>query len=299
MLVVIYPDLDIWNFVLQDIENKTGDIKLIPLNRYCGLQHRFVRQVFQTSALPPGLLFGKELLKLLRSLNHNDSVLICDYSSANILKALRRTINSNVRVSLWFWNPILENSVEQIVCAKSLGFEVHTFDSIDAERYDLKLSTQFFPLSLKSESLDIEKDFYFQGYDKGRANLLHDLAKQLNQYKTHINIVHSSKDCIPYLQYIENIKTTRCLIDIVQAGQSGLTLRPLEALAFNKKLLTNNSEIVKYDFYRKENVFLLGKDNIAEIDIFLNTPYVDIDRQTKDCYDSNTWINQFKANVQH
>lgn len=38
---------------------------------------------------------------------------------------------------------------------------------------------------------------------------------------------------------------TKCIVEIVKCGQSGITLRTCEAIAFNKKLLTNNAEYQK------------------------------------------------------
>lgn len=295
MLVVIYPDLDIWNFVLHNADFESKEIQFIPLNRYCNKFQRLVRQVFSTHQVPSWSLFGKELRQLLSSLCEGDSLLICDYTGENIIKTVRSIIKPNVKFSIWYWNPILGNPQleSQIECAKALECNIFTFNQLDAEKYNINLLNQFFPMFLEKKDVLINSDFYFQGYNKGRMATLEGLQSNLSKYNAWINIVENSSEVITYSEYIDNIRQTRCLIDIVQAGQCGITLRPLEALSLGKKLLTNNQNIVNYNFYRKENIFILGIDDIETIDSFLITPMVEIDNRIKYEYSTETWINNF------
>lgn len=76
-------------------------------------------------------------------------------------------------------------------------------------------------------------------------------------------------------------------------GQSGLTRRPLEALFYNKKLLTNNPWIVEFDFYQKSNIFLLQELNIAEIQKFMQQPSTLIPDMVKMKYDIHSWLEKF------
>ncbi len=46
---------------------------------------------------------------------------------------------------------------------------------------------------------------------------------------------------------------------LYRKNQHGISLRPLEALFLNKKLITNNRTVLNMDFYEKEKcVFLLN-----------------------------------------
>ena len=49
---------------------------------------------------------------------------------------------------------------------------------------------------------------------------------------------------------------SRCVLDSAQEGQMGLTIRVLEALGAKKKLITTNEDIVNYDFYNEENIYV-------------------------------------------
>ena len=65
---------------------------------------------------------------------------------------------------------------------------------------------------------------------------------------------------LPYEEVLKYVKNTQCILDIVQKGQEGLTRRIMEAMFFNKKLVTNNDQIQQYDFYDRKNIYLLGQD---------------------------------------
>ena len=71
-----------------------------------------------------------------------------------------------------------------------------------------------------------------------------------------------------------------------------MTLRPLEALQFKKKLVTDNKNIINYPFYRKENIFILGTDDIDQLYDFINSPYVDIGEDIIRYYHFENWLQR-------
>ena len=92
----------------------------------------------------------------------------------------------------------------------------------------------------------------------------------------------------------ENIKQSRAILDIVQSGQSGITLRPMEAMFYNKKLITNNIYIKEYDFYNPRNIFILQERNINELNEFLELPMIEINQDIKNKYKfSGGWLEDF------
>lgn len=62
------------------------------------------------------------------------------------------------------------------------------------------------------------------------------------------------------------INSSSVIIDTNHPYQDGLTARFMWALGLGKKIITNNKNIVKYDFYSKEQVFILD-DNTSDQDI--------------------------------
>lgn len=88
----------------------------------------------------------------------------------------------------------------------------------------------------------------------------------------------------------ELFKDSRCVLDSPQAGQFGLTIRVLEALGAKKKLITTNEDIVNYDFYKPENIYIY--DGFIDLDnVFFQKPYLEVDQEIYKKYSLNYWLN--------
>ena len=69
---------------------------------------------------------------------------------------------------------------------------------------------------------------------------------------------------MPYEENLQRIRKTRCMLEIMQQGGHGYTLRYCEAIALGKKLATNNPEIEKAPFYNEK--FISVFKNVEEFD---------------------------------
>lgn len=87
------------------------------------------------------------------------------------------------------------------------------------------------------------------------------------------------------------VEQSDCVLDIQHKMQSGLTMRTFEVLAMNKKIITTNKEIKKYDFYTDSNCCIIDRDNPLIDDLFLDSKYQSIEVTIKDKYSLNNWIN--------
>ena len=84
---------------------------------------------------------------------------------------------------------------------------------------------------------------------------------------------------------------SRCVLDSAQAGQLGLTIRVIEALGANKKLITTNEDIINYDFYRPENIYLYnGRFDLDNV--FFKSNYVSIDEKIYKKYSLRCWLQE-------
>ena len=98
-----------------------------------------------------------------------------------------------------------------------------------------------------------------------------------------------------YYEIIKLVGESKAILDLNNGNQVGLTLRPLEALFFKKKLITNNINIINYDFYSPDNIFILGVDDISNLTIFLNKKYKEIDKKIIEKYDFSNWLKRLIA----
>ena len=70
---------------------------------------------------------------------------------------------------------------------------------------------------------------------------------------------------VPRAQYDTIQAEAEIIIDISHPKQSGLTMRPFEALGAGRKLITNNKIIMRYDFYRPENCYVIDGGECHEL----------------------------------
>lgn len=120
----------------------------------------------------------------------------------------------------------------------------------------------------------VKSDIYFVGSEKRNGNRnqnvielqrfliknniicnfnLVDIKRNKEKYKDIVlKGLTVSYQNIPYEKVIADVKSTNCILEIVQEGQYAQTVRFFEAVCYNKKLLTNNLGIYKFPFYNKK-----------------------------------------------
>ncbi|MEG0408092.1 MAG: hypothetical protein RR623_04390 [Bacilli bacterium] len=87
-----------------------------------------------------------------------------------------------------------------------------------------------------------------------------------------------------------------CILDSPQDGQIGLTMRVFEMLGAKKKLITTNEDVINYDFYKKENIYIYSGE-IDFNDIFFKTDYVEIEKKVYYKYSLNSWLKEILSEV--
>jgi hypothetical protein len=101
------------------------------------------------------------------------------------------------------------------------------------------------------------------------------------------------KKPISYDDVLVKIGKSKAILDYLSDPSDGLSLRPMESIFHKKKLITNSKLIANYDFYRPQNIFILGRDNLSDLPEFLNSPYEEIDKEIIEKYDFKNWLNRF------
>ncbi|WP_429090587.1 hypothetical protein [Aeromonas rivipollensis] len=211
-----------------------------------------------------------------------DIYAISAFKKDDIRVLMRNSILSNERLLAWV--------------SKYLVF---SFDSLDCDKYGFNLMSQYIPNRNIVQSYaggGNEFDFFFLGMDKGRKRTLHLLSSQLHEmnYVTNFQLKYSPKGLAQkldkwinknekygMLSYKDNLhmaSKSKCIVEIVQEGQSGITLRTLEAAFLKKKLITNNMSILDSELFNDANVMYLDRcDAVDEniLDKFMGQPYSD------------------------
>lgn len=231
--------------------------------------------------------------KWIKKVKENDTIVFFD-SFLNNTAIENAKQKKNVKVIVYFWNKINKNN-EHLLKNKLID-EFYTFDKEDSIKYNIKYNSQFFTDKIKLKKKKEVYDVCFIGRDKNRKKTINEVIDIFNKQnlKLDIRIIETEKDFLPYKKYLNMIERSKCILDIVSNDQKGVSLRGMESIFFKKKLITNNQNIVNYDFYNKKNIFIIGKDNWENLNKFIDNDYKDIDKKIVDYYEFENWIKRFE-----
>jgi hypothetical protein len=239
-------------------------------------------------------------------LNAYDIIIIsANEFSVSLTTHLKEKVKSPViRLIYWYWNPVKPKYDPSLI---SNDWEKWTFDKEDSHKYKMKYNgTYYFPIQSFYQKTP-ENDVFFIGLDKGRYKELMKLQAKFEALglTTDFHIVNEKKKVelkkeykpkIDYEKVIEKINNSKAILEVMQNNQTGLTLRTMESLNYSKKLITTNASIKNYNFYRKENIFILDVDDIKDLTIFLNTPYLSLPSYVVEQYHFEEWKNRLINN---
>jgi hypothetical protein len=164
--------------------------------------------------------------------------------------------NNTPRSHILFRNTIGEKNIQNISKLKAQGYILWSFDNNDCKKYNINFYDQFTQYVPGIDKTAIEYDFSFIGRDKNRGPHLQRIKDKLEGYgfSVYQKMIGDKQTPLSYAEYLKESCRAKCIIDISKDGQSGLTLRPLEAALYNRKLLTNNKIILNSALYHKNNV---------------------------------------------
>lgn len=284
MIILFKNDTDYFNYMI-DCDGKmcNEDVKNFLLKRLCGI-HRSVK-LNKVVDMPFKSIWYNKYLKydlLNEDMRHififfEGNQIVYDKKYINFLR--KKYKNS---VLVYRYTNIIDSKNSWTVEYVDKMFDlVITIDRKESYRknwmwfpntYNLKLAT------LERDE-DIIYDIFFVGRDKGRHKKLLKLYNSLSNNGIRCLFLISGVsekrrirglkgvqyiDLIGYKDVIRYIMKSKCILEIVQENQYGSSLRPMESIAFGKKLLTNDSEIVKCIYYDEK--FMRVIDNYTFTD---------------------------------
>lgn len=300
MKLIIYPDVDIWEFVLSGLKSR-ADVILFPLNRHSNIIQKVSRKYGSTIPLPIHFVLGSHLQKTIKHLLSGDVVVIAEYTDPALISAISRIIPIGVSRYIWLWNHKGNNKYfsNNLQAIHQHRFQVFTYDELDAEKFGFGWHSQFFNIKPFQKASFLQNssflyDFFFIGYAKNRVEEIERIHSILSSFACLFIKVQTSSEYIPYTRYMEMAMQSRCIVEIVHTGDLSCTLRPLEAMSIHRKLLTNNPAVRNYTFYRPQNIFILGQDELNNLPDFLHSEFESLPSDIVDSYDVNSWVDVFQ-----
>ena len=153
-----------------------------------------------------------------------------------------------------------------------------SFDPDDCKKYDMEFFDFYSFIKtdgLSAESTDLLYIGNYRNYE--RIEILKDVINAIKgklNYKIRLNSVpkNKMKECVgmevnkpmEYRNIVAYSKKTKCILEIINNGQKGNTLRFKEAVCYNKKLLTNNEAVIHSKYYDPK--FIQVFRDVNEID---------------------------------
>jgi hypothetical protein len=194
--------------------------------------------------------------------------------------------------------------------------ECFSFDEADAARWRIRFRPLFFtPGFERTAPAELAYDISFVGtIHSDRYRIIRDIARQLEDPSRAFWYLYLQA---PWMYAVRKYLTqtvagaarsefrfaplqraqvqgiflnSRAILDIEHPGQRGLTMRTLEALGSQTKLITTNATASAYDFYDPRNIAIIDRREPRIPPGFLSTPFHPVPEAVHDRYRLASWV---------
>ncbi len=246
-----------------------------------------------------------------------------EYTTPCALKLMRKAY-PNAKIILYMWDGLHKQNTRGIENKWHLYDKVFTFDRIDYEANKDKIS--FLPLyyyneylsqnASKPNSNEFKYDLSFIGTGhEDRIKVVEYVMRQCKRrgmkcfsyffiphpfvfYKNKLTDknfknVHKNDvkfEMLPFEKLYQVYANSRCVIDVENLGQHGLTMRSIEVLGLKRKFITTNKDIVNYDFYNPNNILVIDRKRPVVDMSFFETPYEMLPDELYEKYSLKNWV---------
>jgi hypothetical protein len=191
-------------------------------------------------------------------------------------------------------------------------FDTHySFEPKDVKKYNLNFLTNFHYNTSRNNIPT--NDLFFIGTFDERFEIIQKVLKSITKLGKSAQIILQSKNdkiiekhqnkAITFIKkpitFTESEKiynNSKIILDVQKKIQKGLTFRVFEAIGKGKKLITTNEDILNYDFYNSNNIFIWKEDTIEIPSTFLETSYDEIPIEIFDNYSISSWVKTIFEN---
>lgn len=252
----------------------------------------------------------KFVIDELQKLGHQDQILVLnpDVFDEETLAFIRKSTKKMLT--------FLYDNLGRIPVQDKLHFfdKIYAFDDADIEKYGFERLTNYNYLPYFSQEKQQPKTdiLYITSFDKKRIEQLFALEKKfeelgltskifvigkkswwyrLTSFFRKSSIIFTRK-LIKHEELPNYYQNTKIIIDLMRKNQYGLSFRVFEAMAMEKKIITDNEKIQQYDFYHPQNILVLNEDfsNLAQA--FFETFYQPLPKEIYEKYTIEKWVER-------
>ncbi len=203
---------------------------------------------------------------------------LCDYI---------RKLNPKNKIAIHY-RDLIKQDANKIEMLKEKTDVMYTYDKGQAEKYGIQYDGCYVysRLAEVTEPESFDYDLFFVGYAKDRLPLIHRVLKSAtdNDVKCKFIIVGvNEKDrldipgveyldsTIPYIQVVDYVNRSRCVLELTQENAEGATMRTAEAIVYRRKLLTNCNRAQERNDFNPHQMRVFTSENDLDFD-FIKSP---------------------------
>ncbi len=156
-----------------------------------------------------------------------------------------------------------------------------TYDKDDAEKYNMHCHpTVYAEAKISKPNNTPKSDVFFVGAAKNRMKKILETYDALESagleccfyvvngkppYNQERRGMHYLDDVwMHYDECVQHVQNSKCVLEIMQMGAKGETLRTWEAITYGKMLLTDNPSIKESKYYSEDYVSIIGEDGSVD-----------------------------------
>lgn len=252
----------------------------------------------------------KFVIEQLDKLGHQDQILVlnADTFDHSTLEYMKKCANRFIT--------FLYDNLDRCPVQDKLHFfdKIYSFDDKDIEKHGFERLTNYnyLPFLSQEKQNPSEDALYITSYDKKRIKQLDILSQKFEELRLKFDLYVIGKKSwknqlmkpfsknkivftrkrINHENLPEFYKRTKVILDLMRENQYGLSFRVFEAMALEKKIITDNEKIKNYDFYNPNNILVLNKDFSNITKEFFETPYQSLPEEIYEKYTLEKWVER-------
>ncbi|WP_262150899.1 glycosyltransferase family protein [Chryseobacterium foetidum] len=253
------------------------------------------------------------IIDSLQKIGKQDQILVINPEA--IEDRVHQVIRSNTdRNIAYLYDSMQRNPAEHIL---HYFDQVFSFDDNDVDKFGFnKINNynylKYTPAERQNPELDL---FYITSFDKTRIARLVNLSEKLRILNIKFKAIIAGKKSwkkrlqqifdkklvknldfrignIPQTEVLKLYSKSKAILDFQRNNQAGLSFRVFEAMALEKKFVTDNQDIKNYDFYNPENILILNKDFSNIEKSFFETEYQKLPEEIYYKYTLDHWVEK-------
>lgn len=201
------------------------------------------------------------------SSEENDIVIfnsaLLHYYSADYFRRLRKK-HSGIKYILYIIDPMPDGLWQEVQDVIPVFDEIMTMHPFNCKKYGFRYLPYAYAKPRETEQIAdaVRTDLFYCGVlDDYRLAFIDEIVRQCEEHQVDFDFwlkpyeynsiynEHVHYAVIPYEENVQRLQKSSCILEVMHKGYVGITQRYLEAVIYNKRLITNNQEITELPYY--------------------------------------------------